>query len=241
MATIIVMGGSKGGSGRTTLAINLAAHSAAAGLSVLLVDGTGRSPASIKRWMAVRTKVDPPAAPISAVSLDGRYFSQELSHLIAGYSVVVIDTFLGNSDVEQAALEMADAVVVPMQWATLQMEGHGQYGYFLCHAQVMNPKLRIIMVANQVALTRLREDVVADWSGFLSKHLPGLRQTSILPVYQRLDYTEALERGLGVIERAEFKSGAVQEMAALWCAAMNTPWPQSKEEWLRDGPISVEV
>jgi chromosome partitioning protein len=241
MATIIVMGGSKGGSGRTTLAINLAAHSTAAGLPVLLVDGTGLSSAPIKRWMAVRRKVHPPAAPISVVSLDGLYFSQELSRLIADYSVVVIDTFLGNSEVEQAALEMADVVVVPMQWATLQTEAHRQYGYLLCHAQVMNPKLRIIMVANQTALTTLREDVVTDWSGLLSKHLPGLRQTAILPVYQRLDYSEALERGFGVIERADFKSKAVQEMAALWCAAMNTPWPQSKEEWLRDGPISFEV
>jgi chromosome partitioning protein len=150
MTTTIVVGSAKGGSGRTTLAINLAAQSAAAGLSVLLVDGTWNNPDFAERWMAVRDTVQPPAAPILGIGLEGSSFPAKLLQFSKDYDVVIVDTSRGESQVAQDALAIADAVVVPMQWHPLLIELHQQYGYYLCHARAMNPKLRIIMVDNQV-------------------------------------------------------------------------------------------
>ena len=109
---ILLIGGEKGGTGKTTVATNLAALRAAAGGDVLLVDTDRQGTAAA--WCQLRVE-HPRLPPVPCVHLFGKTVQTGIRDLAGRYHEVIIDAG-GRDEVElRSALVVADAVYIPIQ------------------------------------------------------------------------------------------------------------------------------
>ncbi|WP_410216940.1 ParA family partition ATPase [Paracoccus sp. (in: a-proteobacteria)] len=198
---IITVAQQKGGSGKTTLAVNLAVCLHARGHSVALVDTDPQG--SLGRWFMERmnTRGEDEAMDFSTSSAWGASYESE--KLKKRFDYVIIDTPPKIDSDLRPALRVADLVLVPVAashvdlWAT---EG------VLDLAR--RERAAVLVVLNRTRPnTRLSLDV-ATKAGELGGEVAATQ------VSNRVTYAETLGQGLGAIERA--RSGpAVAEMAAL--------------------------
>lgn len=108
---VIVVGGIKGGSGKTTVATNLAVMRAASGRDVLLVDADRQGTAS--DFSALRDEMRAGTARYRWVQLVGRAVQAEAPRLIRAAGDVIFDTDGQDADTQMSALALADVLLVP--------------------------------------------------------------------------------------------------------------------------------
>src|SRR3954471_11589905 len=106
MTMILAIGGEKGGSGKTTIAVHIAAIGAAEGKDVLLVDADPQQSAA--QWTARRADLHPEATPIRCVSLHGNRIQGEIADLGRRYELVIVDTGGRDSPELRCALVVAN-------------------------------------------------------------------------------------------------------------------------------------
>ena len=105
---IIAVVSQKGGTGKTTVATNLAACYAAEGQEVMLVDADPQH--SALDWKADR----PPALPqVHALHLPEKNLFQEVQHLSQKYALVIIDGGGRITATARAAVAAADFLILP--------------------------------------------------------------------------------------------------------------------------------
>jgi chromosome partitioning protein len=120
---IVAVINQKGGAGKTTIALNLAAVLASEGRRVLLIDADPQQTA--QDWAAVRER--PP--PFQVVGLSKPVLHRDLPPLAADYDHVVIDGAPRNYEVARSAIAAADLVLIPVQpsgadfWASRETVG----------------------------------------------------------------------------------------------------------------------
>ncbi|CAM3082767.1 ParA family partition ATPase [Paracoccus nototheniae] len=197
---IITVAQQKGGSGKTTLAVNLAVCLQARGFSVALVDTDPQG--SMGRWFMERMALrgEDEALDFSTSSAWGA--SYESDKLKKRFDYVIIDTPPKIDSDLRPALRVADLVLVPVAashvdlWAT---EG------VLDLAR--REKADLLVVLNRTRPhTRLSAEV-ADKAAELGAMVAATQ------ISNRVVYAETLGLGLGAIERP--KGPATAEMAAL--------------------------
>ena len=123
--SVVLFGGEKGGTGKTTLATNMAAMLALAGRDVLLLDTDRQGTASF--WATVREEADV-APQISCVQKFSKGLATQIRDLAGRYDEIVIDAGGRDSMELRYALGVADRAYVPVQpfqfdiWTLQQME-----------------------------------------------------------------------------------------------------------------------
>lgn len=108
---IVVAGGIKGGSGKTTIATHLAVLAAADGRDVLLVDADDQETAT--DFTVLRNERLNGAAGYTSIRLSGPAVRTEVQRLSAKHDLVVIDTGGRDTTSQRAAISVADVLVVP--------------------------------------------------------------------------------------------------------------------------------
>lgn len=103
---LLVIGGEKGGTGKTTIATNLAAMRVLTGRDVLLVDTDRQSSASF--WAETRQEQGA-LPPIASVQKFGSKIRGDLLDLAKRYQDVIVDAGGQDSPELRAALTVADA------------------------------------------------------------------------------------------------------------------------------------
>ncbi len=98
----------KGGSGKTTLSVNLARAFREFGRSVLLVDTDPQG--SARDWHAAHTQ-----NPIDLVALDRPAALRTLETVSRGYDLVVADGAAKLEDMIAAAVRVSDWILIPLQ------------------------------------------------------------------------------------------------------------------------------
>src|SRR3954454_13972036 len=108
---IIVVGGIKGGSGKTTAATNLAVMRSADGHDVLLIDADDQETAS--DFTILRTERIPAGAGYTSIKLTGPAVRTEPLRLADKYYDLIIYTGGRDTTTQRAALSVAHLLLVP--------------------------------------------------------------------------------------------------------------------------------
>jgi len=192
----------KGGVGKTTIAVNLAAVYAAAGRRVLLVDADPQG--SSLAWSAAR-EGDP---AFTVIGMPKPSLHKDMPSLAADYDMVLIDGPPRVSELARAAMLASDLVLIPVQPSPYDVWASSDTVAIVREAQQFKEKLAAIFVINRkIVNTAIGRDVAAALAQF---DLP----VSNVSLGQRVIYAESAGRGLAVIE-VEPHSEAAKEITSL--------------------------
>ena len=135
---IVLVGGQKGGVGKTTLAVNLAAMRSRAGRDVLLVDADRQGSANL--WAGIRHE-DPRNAPVPCVQKVGKGLAADIRDLATRYEDVVMDAG-GQDSVElRAAMAIAEFALFPIQPSIFDAATLETLAELVAQAQALNTRL----------------------------------------------------------------------------------------------------
>lgn len=193
----------KGGVGKTTIAINLAATYAKSGLRVLLVDADPQG--SALQWSAARDAE--PLFPVVGMAKPSLH--RDLPDIAKDYQVVIIDGAPRVNELGRAAILASDLVLIPVQPSPYDIWAAADTVSLIQEAQQFKPNLKCAFVINRkIANTAIGRDVGDALAQF--EQVPVLNAT----LHQRVIYAESAGQGLAVIE-ADPNSEAAREIAAL--------------------------
>ncbi len=204
---IVVVGGTKGGTGKSTIATNLAVMFASRGRDVLLVDADEQE--TSVDFTNMRNQTRPGGAGYTCVALTGRAVMTEVRRLAPKYQDVVIDT--ADPIGQRAALGLCDAYLVPFAPRSFDVWTIGKVAALVEEARSLNPGFRAYAVLN-------RADAIGADNAAAAKIIEDQPGLELLPTAlgSRKAYARAATSGLGVAELRPPDRKAIEEIEALF-------------------------
>lgn len=207
MYMILVIGGIKGGSGKTTLATNLAVLRAE-NKKVLLIDADEQLSTSLwanqRDCRGIKTNW-------STIQLAGKHLHSQIQRMRPDYDDIIIDIGGRDTTSQRSALSIADVYLVPFKPRSLDIWTIGHVKTVISEMKLANPTLKAFAVINQ-----------ADSKGTDNEEaLHVLEECQelkclTLTIGQRKAFSNAAADGLGIGELKNFDKKAYQEMKDLY-------------------------
>jgi chromosome partitioning protein len=192
----------KGGTGKTTVSINLAYALAMKAFRVLLVDSDPQG--STRDWLAARQQ----ATPFNVIGLDRPILHTEIPKLAEGYDHVLIDGAPRVSDLTRSAILASDWVLIPVQPSPLDVWAVHEVVRLVQEAKLYKPDLAGCFVTNRkIVNTTIAREVTE----VLQEYPYPVLQAALS---QRVVFAESLNTGSTVLEAAP-QSPAAQEIGQL--------------------------
>jgi chromosome partitioning protein len=213
---IVAVLGEKGGTGKTTLATNLAGMRAADGQGhdVLLVDADRQGSASY--WAEKRSDTHPQLPTVQSVQKFGGGLMRTVRDMERRYSDLVIDAGAGDSREVESALRVAEVAVIPVQPAGLDVWTLGLIDDRVGEALAVNPTLVAYVVLNRTSPHP--KDTDADEA---RDAIAGCRHVQLADgeICDRVAIKRAAPAGLTVMEYKPFDAKAADELQQLYALA----------------------
>jgi chromosome partitioning protein len=205
--TLITLANQKGGTGKSTLATNLAGLFAAAGRRVVLVDADPQHTAI--DWIGARVVASVPVVDGTIVPGTPEALRRELAALRQQYDVVVVDTGGRVAPGVRQAVALADFVLVPTLPSLPDVRSTEAF-----YRQVLADVARERPLAGGIVLNGVQPATL------LAREAEAYLRSTTLPVFQAvirqyIAFREAIGRGLMVSE-VEPHGHAARDMQALY-------------------------
>ncbi len=207
---IVLIGGEKGGTGKTTIATNLAAMRALAGRDVLIIDTDPQGSANYWAQSRDEENVNPRVACIQKF---GKGLPKEVQDLAHRYQDIIIDAG-GRDSVElRSALVVAQKAYIPIQPSQFDIWTLGQMDELVETAKAFNPDLQARVIISRSSTNPSVHE--SDDTGKLLDDFTNL-DLAIVTIRDRIAYRKAAKDGLAVIELKPKDPKAVEEMETLY-------------------------
>jgi len=204
---IVLVGGEKGGTGKSTLATNLCAHLAVAGQDVLLLDADRQSTSA--NWVAERSQ-HPELPAVHCVQRYGNLF-HAVHDLRTRYAHLVIDAGGRDSEELRSAMVLADKLYSPAKASQSDLWTIEHLARLVDLARGFNPRLEAcVLISMAPTNPRINEErEAAEMLAEFSERLAISRHVT----RERKAYRDAMGQGRGVIEMTDDK--AANEIALI--------------------------
>jgi chromosome partitioning protein len=191
---IVLVCGEKGGTGKTTLATNLAAMRAASGRDVLLIDTDPQGSASF--WAQVRD--DAGITPrVASIQKFGKGLTAEIKDLVNRYQDIIIDAGGRENAEMRAALVVADIAVIPLQASQFDLWTVEKLVSLVETARGFNPNLKALAIISRAPTTSSSTDA-NEAQELISEHTALTLGTTI--IRDRVAFRRAAGNGQSVVE-----------------------------------------
>ena len=192
----------KGGVGKTTLSVNLAACLARTGARVLLIDADPQG--SSLDWAAARQ-----GEPLfSVVGFPRATIHKEIAQLGQGYDHIIIDGPPRVTDLARSAIMASDIVVIPVQPSPYDIWAAEEVVKLITEARVYKENIKSVFVVNRkITNTAIGRDVREALAAYPIHVLNA-------SIAQRVVFAEAAAQGQAIFE-IEPTGPAVAEMEAV--------------------------
>lgn len=207
---IITVGNTKGGVGKTTLAMNLAIARALAGRDVWLVDGDRQGTAQTA--ISIRAQAGHVPGIACATYPDGPTLRAQVLQQAGKFDDVVIDAGGRDSSALRAALVLSDVLLVPFQPRSYDVWALGDIAALVDEVRSVRDGLRAFAVLNCADPGEQSSDnaeaaaAVAEVPQF--EYLP-------TPLRRRKAFANAAGAGMSVLEAKPKDGKAIAELQAL--------------------------
>lgn len=203
---IILIGGEKGGTGKTTVATNLCACLATAERDVLLVDADRQGSA---RWWSDRRHETGGLPAVQCVQRYGR-LDGTVRDMASRFDDVVIDCGGQDSNELRSAMLVAEVMFVPVQASILDLVTLQHVTELIDSAQINNTSLRANVFLSRAPTNQSSEETAALKA--LAQALPETMGVLKTVIHDRRAFRDAAKSGRGVLEWTDEK--AVAEFSA---------------------------
>lgn len=207
---IILIGGEKGGTGKTTLATNLAAMRALTGRDVLLIDTDPQGSANYWAQSRDEENITP---RVACVQKFGKGLAAEVKDLATRYQDIIIDAGGRDSIELRSALVAAEKAYVPIQPSQFDIWTLDQMDTLVETAKGFNPDLQATVVISRSSTNPSVHE--SDDTGKLLDDFDNLSLSDVI-IRDRIAYRKAAKDGQAVVELKPKDPKAVSEMETLY-------------------------
>lgn len=207
---IITVGNTKGGVGKTTLAVNLAIARAMAGRDVWLIDGDRQGTAQT----AISIRAEAGHMPgISCASYpDGATLRSQVQQQAIKFQDIIIDAGGRDSTALRAALVLSDVLVVPFQPRSYDVWALNDMASLVDEARSVRDGLRAVAVLNCADPGEHSSDNTE--AGAAVANVPQFEYLAT-SLRRRKAFANAAGQGLSVLEIRPQDTKASEELKAL--------------------------
>lgn len=207
---IVTVGNTKGGVGKTTLAVNLAIARALAGRDVWLIDGDRQGTAQTA--ISIRADAGHQPGIACATYPDGPTLRAQVQQQAGKFDDIIIDAGGRDSTALRAALVLSDVLIVPFQPRSYDVWALNDIAALVDEARSVRDNLRAVAVLNCADPGEHSTDnieaaaAVADVPQF---------EYLATPIRRRKSFANAAGAGLSVLELKPADKKASSELNAL--------------------------
>lgn len=203
--SVIALCGQKGGTGKTTTAIAVAAELYARGQRVLIVDADPQG--SARTWADVAAEAGIPAPVVVAMGAK-MHAPGQLDDLARGYDMTIVDCPPSNGDIQRSALMVAELAVFPCGPSAFDAWALAESVELATKARAVRPELDAVAL-----ITRRTVGTTIGTGARDALAQAGLRVLAT-ELHYRIAYQEAPATGRGVAQYAP-RAAAAAEVRAL--------------------------
>lgn len=205
---IISVGGVKGGTGKTTIATNLAVMRSTTGKKVLLVDGDEQKSTSL--WANQRDILGIETTWCT-IPLAGKAIYTQIQRMKNDYDDIIIDVGGRETTSQRAAIGICDIFLIPFKPRSLDIWTLGDIKTVISEMRTANRGLKAFAVINQAdAKGSDNEDALS-----VLKECEEIKCIDVT-IGSRKSFANAASEGLGVSEMKVKDPKAIQEMKDLY-------------------------
>jgi len=208
---IITVGSTKGGVGKTTIALNIAIARALQGRDVWLIDADRQGTASTA--LAIRGEAGRVPAIATAHYPEGGALRTQLQHQRSKFQDIIIDAGGRDSTALRAALVLSDLVVVPFQPRSIDVWAVADIAALIEEARAVRDGLKAVGILN-LADTSGSDNTEA--AAALADY-PAIQYLNT-PIRRRKSIANAAGNGQSVLEYLPRDEKATSELNALLSA-----------------------
>jgi chromosome partitioning protein len=193
---IITIGGIKGGTGKTTISVNLAVELAIAGKEVLLVDADDQGTAT--DFAILRNQQGEEIASYTSIQLSGKSVREQVIKLKNKFDYIVIDTEGRDTTSQRAALSVSDVLLVPLAPRSFDVWTIDLISALIEEIYTINPSLQAFSILN-------RADVRGNENDIAQNIIAEKKVIEALPIVicNRKAFSDACAEGKAVSEHAK--------------------------------------
>lgn len=211
---IYTVGGIKGGSGKTTIATNLAVYLVHQGRDVILIDADDQESAT--DFTSFRHQTLDGELGYTAVKLTGKELNANVARLATKCDDIVIDTGGRDTVSQRSALTISHIYLVPFAPRSLDIWTLRKVENLITEVMPFNPNLVCLTFINKADARGNYKEETADL----------LRESTAVkfidsPIGNRISFANAAAQGLGVIEIKPVDEKAVAEVTDLYNGIQN--------------------